>query len=168
MNKIEFNKILDKWNPTIEEFIKIDNTNNDDINQDSLSKVEKMSLYAHYHSELESDHGTIYEIPNVEKRKSLLDFSLKVLNRLSNLDNIYFINSPKYDINNFTYIVGSVALSFDVNENENDIINKIVEHFEKIKTDKKVYIYIVAQSLSIITEQNFKGRITVESRYFTI
>lgn len=181
MNKRDFNKVVQKWEGVIKNLIEENKRKlidkNKKIDQTKLTKIEKLCLYADYYEKIESlnNSNTLFNTPNNETKLSLLPLSLNILICLNDLDNIYFIDAPRVDVNNKSYTVGDLEFSFDVNpdskieELEEELItDKLKEHFETLKKDKEVYIYSVVDNIKLLSEKTLVPKVIVRSRYFTI
>lgn len=177
MKKTELLKIVKMWSPIIDELNK-----ESEINVEKLTKDEKMCLYAHYHSKLESTCvdtcNSLHILPSSNIKmtddqilnNSTLPISLKILKNVNNFKNISIVNSPITELDGVTVRVGNIEHSKDISdlliedelsltvlsEIEDVLISSMNEFFEKLLSenpDKKIFLYIVIQSILIMKNE---------------
>lgn len=161
MERKNYEKIIEQWMPVMDSL--------DDINLEKISKKEKLCLYAHYYSENEKNNinSTLINLqPNViDYNNTLLPIGLKILSKLSSLDNVIVVNSPNYKYENRYIQIGNLDITSNIEEYhglsdlekaetiENIIIADTVDVLNKeIKNNKIIFIYYVVSSIRLLSE----------------
>jgi hypothetical protein len=187
MKTSEFKSVVSRWSPIIKEI-----DNDPEIDIEKLTKEEKICLYAHNISKLEKNYSStnnnlhiLYpiRIENTDKQlinNSTLPISLKILKKINDFKNIIIVDSPvtKYGDKNVRVddiehskdisdlLIEDVLSVDDLNKIEDIIITIMDEYFEKLlseNVDKKIFLYIVVQSIRISNNKQllWRTRLTV-------
>jgi hypothetical protein len=179
MKKSEFTKIIEKWTPVIEK-LEIDPVINiDKLSKNEKLCLYAHIHFLLENSSIENDYmytGNDLHIlrppfnittNKILSNQSTLAMSLKILKKIEKWDNIIIVESPYNDYKNYKITVKNIEFTKDVSELltedeislddisqiENIIITTMNEYFDKIieeNIDKKIFIYIVVQSISIM------------------